>query len=230
MNFGVPTQKVVRKVEKHPETPVLTLGAYKGKGTSYSMFVNKKAVEVLGLPENNATLAFSFDTDEDGNCTSVKVLNGSQAGIPDEVKLRVTKGNPRKASERRTYIYIANKAFDLDINVDNEFKLLSVATDSNGFESFELVLMQPEVAENTTNDNDASGDSNAEDVVVNDVQEVAFNEPLEEADMPEEETEQSQDESQAFNDAEANASVFNEVEETKEQGDSQFNPGETFGA
>lgn len=218
MNFGVPTQRIVRKVEKYPNTAVLTLSAHKGKGTSSSMVLNKKAVETLGLPDNNATVAFSFDVDEAGNCNGVKLLNGSQPGIPDEYKVKVTKNSPRKISEKRTYLYIASKAFDLDITVDNEFKLMAVATDENSLTSFELVLM----AQEKTNE--------VEEVnVVAEEVTSASTEPLEEADFNENETATETQETGSF---ESTAAAFNdsEIESEENAGDTQaFNPGDAFG-
>lgn len=134
MKFGVPSQRAKRKVELFPETPVLTIGVDGGKGTSRVMTLNTKAVEALGLGEN-ATVAFGFEEKQ------VFITNGAQEEIPEEHQIRVTKGNPRKISEKRTYTYISEKMFELDNSVENYLELQEVSEADAAFKSFELVVI-----------------------------------------------------------------------------------------
>ena len=136
MKFGVPNQRPARKVELFPNTPVLTIEIDGGKGTSRAMTLNSKAVEMLGLGENNATIAFAFEDKQ------VFITNGNQESIPDEYKIRVTKGNPRKISEKRTYTYLSEKIFELDNSVANHLELVKVENpEAVEFNAFELTQM-----------------------------------------------------------------------------------------
>lgn len=124
MNFGVPSQRRKGKAEKFPGKPVLTLGIDGGVGTSRKMFLNKAAVERLGLPDEGAVIAFTFDMNETKTeCIGVNICNANNANIPDYAKIRVTKNNPRSISEKKTYEYISTKAFQLDNSVENHFQL-----------------------------------------------------------------------------------------------------------
>lgn len=143
MKFGVPNQRPARKSELFPNTPVLTIGISGGKGTARSMTLNSKAVEVLGLADNDATVAFAFE-----GVDAVFITNGGQEGIPDEHKIRVTKGNPRKVSEKRTYTFISEKVFQLDNSIENHLELNKVENeDEVVFDAFELKLLSLESKE-----------------------------------------------------------------------------------
>lgn len=124
MNFGVPNQRRKKKEELFPTRPVLTINAMKGTGTARSMTLNTKATELLNLPEEGAVATFSFDVnDQTQECENSYIVNANHDNIPDFAKIRVTKGAPRKMSEKRTYEYISEKAFKLDNNVDNHFEI-----------------------------------------------------------------------------------------------------------
>jgi hypothetical protein len=138
MKFGVPSQRVARKVEQFPDTPVLTIGIDGGKGTSRAMTLNKKAVAALGLAENDATVAFAFEDKQ------VFITNGNQADIPDEYKIRVTKGNPRKISEKRTYTYLSEKVFEVNNDVENHLELKEVVDAEGTLATFELAILANE--------------------------------------------------------------------------------------
>lgn len=157
MNFGVPSQRATKKAEKYPNQAVLTVGIDGGKGTSRAMSLNSKAVEALGLPEEGAVVAFGFDVvpagqENAGDCTASYIMNGNQEGIPDAIKMRVTKGNPRKISEKRTYEYLSKKAFTLNNSVENEFLLEKVAGEEGSIATFKLSLMGAETVEETINE------------------------------------------------------------------------------
>ena len=133
MKFGIPNQRPKRKPELYPDTPVLTIGIDGGKGTSRAMILNSKAVETLGLGDEDATVLFGF---EEGR---VFITNGNQDDVPEEHRIRVTKGNPRKISEKRTYTYISEKVFNLDNSVENH--LVLTATVQDGVSVYELLPM-----------------------------------------------------------------------------------------
>lgn len=152
MNFGVPSQRRKGKVEKFPTRPVLTLGIDGGAGTSRKMFLNKAAVERLGLPEEGAVIAFSFDMNEtQTECLAVNVCNANNENIPDYAKIRVTKSNPRSISEKKTYEYISNKTFDLDNSVENHFELIASENETaEGFPILSKLELIVEGSETTT--------------------------------------------------------------------------------
>lgn len=155
MNFGVPNQRRVR-VEKYPDKPVMTLLGYDDtkKGSGRKVEFNKKATELLGLPENNATVAFSFTDD------GIFVANGSQSGIPDDYGLRITKTVPRSFSNKSHYEYIV-KVFELDTDIDNEFSISETSRDEDGVTVYAIT---PLVSD--TNDQDSITDfATANDVM-----------------------------------------------------------------
>jgi hypothetical protein len=131
MNFGVPTQRrTTTKVEKYPNTPVATLVvAEAGKGKK--IYFNEKAEQLMGLPEEGATIAFSFEG-------GIHVVNGNNPAIPEEVKLNVSKSSPRRISDKRTYEYII-KSLDLNDQVENEFQLIQNTIDGMTVWTFELM-------------------------------------------------------------------------------------------
>lgn len=121
MNFGVPNQRKTKQPEKYPNTPVLIMGVAGEKGTARTMSLNKEAVKILGLSEEDASVAFSFDKN------GVHITNGNHEVIPTKFKIRVTNGDPRRFSEKKTYEYMSSKAFEneLDNSIENEFVLES---------------------------------------------------------------------------------------------------------
>lgn len=140
MQFGIPTQRRTTKEEKFPGTPVLTIGIDGGKGTSKSMYLNNTAVETLGLSKEGATIAFAFELSENKqDCVSVGITNGNHTAIPDHTRIKVTKGNPRKVSEKRTYEYLSSKAFTLDNSIENHFELQPTIAEEGAPVVFTLV-------------------------------------------------------------------------------------------
>lgn len=130
MIFGVPSQRK-KKEEKYPNTAVATLSPYRGKGTSRTIALNEKAVEVLGLPEEGARVAFSFT---DG----IFILNADQQGVPSVYALRVGKTNS-SVSDKKTYEYISTQ-LNLNNSVENEFSLEQSTTEA-GLTVFEFKAM-----------------------------------------------------------------------------------------
>lgn len=138
MNFGVPS-KNKKKEEKYPNLAVFTLAIEGPKGTAKTMSFNTKACELLGLAENKAAIAFSFEN------KIVNVMNAAQVGIPDEYAINVTKTEPRRISDKRTYEYIA-EVLSLDTSIENEF-LLDNKSEKNGITFFGITPLNAIVKE-----------------------------------------------------------------------------------
>lgn len=130
MNFGVPNQRRKRE-EQFPNASILTLDIDGGKGTSRAMLLNSKAVETLGLDELSS-IFFGFE--EDVIC----IGNAAQAGVPSDIAIKVTKGSPRKVSDKRTYEYIGG-LLELDNAVQNHFQLEEFASEDGQPNMFKLV-------------------------------------------------------------------------------------------
>lgn len=124
LKFGVPTKTRAKREEKYPNTPVVVMHAWGGKGTSKKFELNAKASEVLGVIEDgDHALAISFS---EGKIYVVKA-----SGSEDET-YKLTKGTPRSFSNSRVYDYF-QKFLSLDNTNDNEFVLDRVPdTDYNG--------------------------------------------------------------------------------------------------
>ena len=126
-NFGVPSSKRSTKVEKY-STPVATTVIAEEKKARSIMF-NEAAVNALGLGEE-AKVAFSFEN-------GIFVFNGDDPNIPEEVKINVTKLEPRKISDKRTYEYLL-KSLELTDAQENEFDLIPTTVDGLAALKFEL--------------------------------------------------------------------------------------------
>lgn len=136
LNFGVPKKNRKKRVEKYPDTAVMTLGIAGDKGTARKMYLNKKACEMLDLDEKKAEVAFVFDTDFNAIC------NADHKDVPEKVAIRVTKNYPRRISDKSTYSYLI-KTLELDDSVENELFLYPLATDNGGgITLYELSLNQ----------------------------------------------------------------------------------------
>ena len=110
--------------------------------------LNEKALELLGIKNGAATVAFSFEN-------GIQIMNGDQQGIPAEFKINVTKTPPRKVTHKRTFEYII-KSLELDQTVENEFKLELNPTNDEGIVTASFKSMDSmndvQVDENTTNE------------------------------------------------------------------------------
>lgn len=136
MNFGVPSQRKQR-VEKHPNTPIMTLMSYDGsKGKGRKIQLNTAACDLLDLDKKDARIAFSFDN-------GLNVLNAEQKGVPKEFGIRVTKSYPRTISDKKTYEYII-KSQGLDETLENEYILkqneMNDDSDANNIKSFNATI------------------------------------------------------------------------------------------
>jgi len=89
LNFGIPTSRTV-KVEKYPNTPVLTINATpEEQGKGYRFNLNPKSCELLNLNfENDVFVSFAFVDD------NVYIANTSHNDtVADKAKYRVGKTN-----------------------------------------------------------------------------------------------------------------------------------------
>jgi hypothetical protein len=153
LKFGVPTKARSTKEEKYPNTAVITMLEHKGKGTAKKFELNKKASEILGVNEDEASVAISF---MEGKVYMVKA-NGSE-----EESYKLTKNSPKSFSNSKVYDYF-HKFLNLNTSQDNEFlvtevsdssygegkiyELSSMFTENNQEESTEEVEQLPEVQE-----------------------------------------------------------------------------------
>lgn len=101
LTFGIPTQRTV-KVEKYPDTPVLTINATpveQGKG--YKFNLNPKACELLGCNfDNDVFVSFAFNEE------NVYIANTSDnPNVHDRAKYRVGKTN-KSFSNKPAHQYI----------------------------------------------------------------------------------------------------------------------------
>ena len=135
MEFGVPNQRrASTKVEKHNFAVATTVIAEEKKARG--ILFNTAAVEALGLPEEEAQVAFAFDQDNHG----IYVVNATDnADIPEEHKINVTKSQPRRIADKRTYEYII-KLLDLSDQVENEFRLADVDVNGTNMLAFQLMV------------------------------------------------------------------------------------------
>lgn len=139
LKFGVPSQRA-RKTEKYPETAVVTMLAYKGKGTSKKFEFNKKAEEVLGLTEG-ACIAVSYNEG--------KVLFVNATG-QDIESYKLTKNSPKTFSNAKVHDY--TKTFlGVDDSVDNEFKLEDIGAEYNNYPVFSLANIADTTQEDESN-------------------------------------------------------------------------------
>ena len=99
--------------------------------------LNKKAVELLGLPNEGATVALSFSD-------NIFIANGNQAEIPEHHRIRVTKSGLRKFSDKKVYDYIVN-LLKLDDTAENEFQLSSVNRVVGEPVVFEMSLIKEDI-------------------------------------------------------------------------------------
>jgi hypothetical protein len=132
LNFGVPSQRA-RKEEKYPNQAVVTMTAYKGKGTAKKFEFNKKACEALFL-EDGSEVSISF---HEGN---ILIVNTTGQEVEN---YKVTKGNPRSFSNAKVYEYFT-KFLSLSNDVENEFSLEALQETHNNMHIFKLSLMNAE--------------------------------------------------------------------------------------
>ena len=162
LQFGVPSQR--RTVEeKHADKAVITLEAWKGKGTSKKFSLNKNATELLML-EEEATISFSFNVVD----RVVMILNSTGLDI-DSIK--VTKTKPRSMSNSKTYDFFT-KFLNLNNEIDNEFELEVV--DEVLFEGRPLFSIRNlnEVVENVEVKEEDQIEMDSESILEEQVQEV----------------------------------------------------------
>lgn len=139
MEFGVPKRRIesVNK-EKYENIAVITVGAYKGKGTGRTITLNKKAIEGLGLnfeDENNfAQVSFSFDKMRN----AVSIANTT--GLKNVAEVRVAKTS--KSVSDKPYFEAIKENFGAKPEDVLELKLTDNNQDFNGFKTFGLSILE----------------------------------------------------------------------------------------
>lgn len=142
ITFGVPKQREA-KLDKYPDTAVITIMALagEGKGVGRKIAFNKKALEVMGLVPGISNINFAFD-DSDS-----KVFVAKHDG-DDSVRLNKN----YSISNKRLYDAIT-KTYDLDNAVDHEYSL-GTSINVNGFDIYPLegIPTENKVIEDTTDE------------------------------------------------------------------------------
>ena len=108
IQFGIPKQRTTRP-ELFPDTPVVTMQEWEGKGYNKRFVFNKKAVEVMNLEPGLSRINFAFD----GDIAYIAKQPGEDS---------VLVGKNLSISNKNFYDYIA-KIYNLDSSVDNHLEL-----------------------------------------------------------------------------------------------------------
>lgn len=116
MEFGVPSKKRV-KIEKHPDTAVLTLLPFEGENTSRKIEFNPKAYEVMGLtPDELNMVAFSFNRSD---YTQNAIVNAN--AFNSEASLKISKNG--KLSNKAHYEELKSR---YGVSMEEELELTLV--------------------------------------------------------------------------------------------------------
>jgi len=147
MEFGVPRRREVSSnKEKYANIAVITVSAFRGKGTARLLTLNKKAIEDLGLDlDQDAQVSFSFDKMHN----SVSVANTT--GLKNVSEVRVAKTS--KSLSDKKYFEAIKENFNVNIEDEVELKLVDNNADFNGFKTFKLEkLLAGDVMTDTVNE------------------------------------------------------------------------------
>lgn len=154
IKFGIPNKRNTSKakVEKYPETPVLTIMARPEKGGSYKFGLNSKAIEFMGIQCGKEGDSVSFAYDEE----TVYLGVTTNEDLPAKVKRRVYDNKTFDAADHFNYIRDLKQ---LDQDAEIEFKL-TAHTLENGIVVYRLDPIEAEVEEETS---EIETDENEED-------------------------------------------------------------------
>lgn len=144
MNFGAPRRREVSSnKEKYETLAVLTVSAYKGKGTARALTLNAKAIEDLGIDfdvlaedgvaKKDVHISFSFDTMKE----TVTIANTS--GLEGVSGVRLAKTS--KMASDKAYFDAIKKHFG--INAEDEVEILLTKNEFgfNGHPTMNLSLL-----------------------------------------------------------------------------------------
>lgn len=137
-----------RAYQKHYDTPVVTVEAHKGVGTSKRLLFNRSTEESLGLLEGSTErLIFGF-----GGNNQVFVFNTGDMDLTEgtvvytltknRVSYEVSKEKGKSISSARLHDEIT-EFLGVDNSIDNEFKLVlnEEVTENQGVNVYELVSL-----------------------------------------------------------------------------------------
>lgn len=134
IRFGVPKREITAKKEMFPETAVITMLPWEGKGYNKKFEMNTKAVEMLGINAGEDSVSFAFD---DGDTFIAKVVNDDSVLV----------GKNKAFSNKSYYDYII-KTYKLDNTKENYLELVE-KIELPEITIFKLAPIVPEVAEST---------------------------------------------------------------------------------
>lgn len=135
IEFGVPTRQINKKEELFPETPVITMKKWEGKGHNCMFSFNPKALETLGITPGINSINFAFDGEE-------AAYIGKNS---DEGSLLVAKN--MNVSNKKTYEYIC-KIYGLENSKDNHLEITD-SVDLGAITVYKLQVITPIVEEVT---------------------------------------------------------------------------------
>ena len=111
IQFGIPKRVINKKEEMFPDTPVVTMLAWEGKGYNKKFGFNQSAIELLELIPGINSVNFAFDDE------TFTAYIGKDNG---EGAKSVAKNS--SMSDKKLYDYIA-KHYELDERQDNYMEL-----------------------------------------------------------------------------------------------------------
>lgn len=111
ITFGIPKRRIERKEELFPDTPVITMKAWEGKGFNKKFEFNSKALDLLNLNLGMDSVNFAFDD----SSAFVAKQSGEDA---------VVVAKNRTISNKGFYDYISG-IYHLDNEKDNYMELVN---------------------------------------------------------------------------------------------------------
>ena len=111
ITFGIPKRRIERKEELFPDTPVITMKAWEGKGFNKKFEFNSKALDLLDINLGMDSVNFAFNDD----LAFIAKQNGEDA---------IVVAKNRTISNKGFYDYISNM-YRLDNSKDNYMELVN---------------------------------------------------------------------------------------------------------
>lgn len=144
MHFGVPS-KINKKIDKYPNTPVITLHPVEGKNSNRKIELNKKAFEILNFSENEINeIAFSFNP---SNLNENLIINANSFDSGSNLKIKKN----RSVANKRHYNEIKNR-FNIEDKDIAEFVITETDIEYKNTPLWNIELMTEEIEEIASND------------------------------------------------------------------------------
>lgn len=134
IRFGVPKREIIAKKEMFPETAVITMLPWEGKGYNKKFEMNTKAMEMLGINGGADSVSFAFDK---GDAFIAKVVNDDSVLV----------GKNKAFSNKSYYDYIT-AIYGLDSSKENYLAIVE-KIELPEITVFKLQPIVPEATEST---------------------------------------------------------------------------------